>query len=224
MSELDQEQRQEKPEDRNVNMNQNSPEILTNTIYTPAFLRQQIGRLMRVEFLIGTNNKGKVEGAKQAFEKFYENVEVLGISVDSGVSDEPVNDEIYQGASNRVNNLIKYAEDNKVEADFFIGVESGITNKLGKWCIIQIAVIKDKNGYESFGTGPAFPVPDKYVKKIIDTDLGIVMDKIFNGNGLKNEKGGIAHLTKDVVTRYDLTREAFIMAITEFINGEIWRD
>lgn len=56
MSELDQEQRQEKIEDRNVNMNQNSPEILTNPIYTPAFLRQQIGRLMRVEFLIGTNN------------------------------------------------------------------------------------------------------------------------------------------------------------------------
>ena len=56
MSELDQEQRQEKIEDRNVNMNQNSPEILTNPIYTPAFLRQQIGKLMRVEFLIGTNN------------------------------------------------------------------------------------------------------------------------------------------------------------------------
>lgn len=34
----------------------NSPEILTNPIYTPAFLRTQIGRLMRVEFLIGTNN------------------------------------------------------------------------------------------------------------------------------------------------------------------------
>ena len=56
MSELDQEQRQEKTEDRNVSINQNSPEILTNPIYTPAFLIQQIGRLMRVEFLIGTNN------------------------------------------------------------------------------------------------------------------------------------------------------------------------
>ena len=43
-------------EDRNVNINQNSPEILTNNIYTPAFLREQIGKLMRVEFLIGTNN------------------------------------------------------------------------------------------------------------------------------------------------------------------------
>ena len=42
-------------ENRNVNINQNSPEILTN-IYTPAFLRENIGKLMRVEFLIGTNN------------------------------------------------------------------------------------------------------------------------------------------------------------------------
>lgn len=41
---------------RNVQLNQNSPEILTNNIYTPAFLRENIGKLMRVEFLIGTNN------------------------------------------------------------------------------------------------------------------------------------------------------------------------
>ena len=45
-------------ENRNVQINQNSPEILTNSIYTPAFLREQIGKLMRVEFLIGTNNLG----------------------------------------------------------------------------------------------------------------------------------------------------------------------
>lgn len=177
-----------------------------------------------MKVLIGTNNKGKVEGAKQAFEKFFKNVEVIGIPISSDVSDEPVNDEIYKGASNRVNNLVKYAEENNIEANFFIGVESGITNKLGKWCIIPIAVIKDKNGFESFGTGSAFPVPDKYVEEIINTDLGKVMDKIFKGNGLKNEKGGIAHLTNDVITRYDLTREAFIMALTQFINGEIWRD
>ena len=50
------EESQNKREDRNVNINQNSPEILRNNIYTPAFLREQIGRLMRVEFLIGTNN------------------------------------------------------------------------------------------------------------------------------------------------------------------------
>lgn len=41
---------------QHVVTNANSPEILTNNIYTPAFLRQQIGKLVRVEFLIGTNN------------------------------------------------------------------------------------------------------------------------------------------------------------------------
>lgn len=31
------------------------PETVTNELYTPAFLRQHIGKLVRVEFLIGTN-------------------------------------------------------------------------------------------------------------------------------------------------------------------------
>ena len=50
------EENKDKREDRNVTIDQNSPEILTNSIYTPAFLREQIGKLMRVEFLIGTDN------------------------------------------------------------------------------------------------------------------------------------------------------------------------
>ena len=50
------EEKQDKREDRNITIDQNSPEILTNPIYTPAFLREQIGKLIRVEFLIGTNN------------------------------------------------------------------------------------------------------------------------------------------------------------------------
>ena len=52
----DSEENLNKRETREVTINQNSPEILTNSIYTPAFLREQIGKLMRVEFLIGTNN------------------------------------------------------------------------------------------------------------------------------------------------------------------------
>lgn len=177
-----------------------------------------------MKVLIGTANKGKVEGAKQAFSKFYENYEIEGISVESNVPDEPVNDDILKGAENRVNNLIKYAKENKCKADYYVGVESGITNKLGKWCIIQIAVIKNKDGYESFGTGPAFPVPDKYVDEIINTDLGKVMDKIFSAKELRAGKGGISLLTKDVITRYDLTKESIIMALTEFVNGDLWSD
>lgn len=177
-----------------------------------------------MKILIGTKNPGKIQGAKEAFERYFDSFEIEGISVSSGVSDEPVNEEIYTGAKNRINNLITYSKENNVDADYFIAIESGITNLLGKWVIINIAVIKDKNGYESFGTSPAFPVPDKYVQEIIDTDLGRVMDRIFEQNNIGNSKGGISFLTHDKITRYDLTRGAFTMALTQFINNDIWKD
>lgn len=38
-----------------VNNTNLEPETLTNTAYTPAFLRKYIGRLVRIEFLIGSS-------------------------------------------------------------------------------------------------------------------------------------------------------------------------
>lgn len=176
-----------------------------------------------MKILIGTRNSGKVEGTKLAFEKFFDDVSVEGIPVESEVNDQPINDEIILGARNRVKNLVKYAEEKNEEVDFFVSIESGMTNKFGNWCIIQIAIIRDKDGYESFGTSPAFPVPKKYVEDIKQNSLGIVMDKLFEGDGLRNSKGGIALLSKDVITRIDMTKDAFIMALTEHINGDLWR-
>lgn len=48
--------RETRAENNRQTEERNIPEILTNPIYTPAFLKEQIGKLMRVEFLIGTNN------------------------------------------------------------------------------------------------------------------------------------------------------------------------
>ena len=75
-----------------------------------------------MKVLIGTANPGKIEGARQAFEKFYEDVEIEGIKVSSDVPDEPVNEQILQGAKNRVENLIKYDKENNVNADFYIAI------------------------------------------------------------------------------------------------------
>lgn len=176
-----------------------------------------------MKVLIGTKNPGKIEGAKEALNNYFKDYEIEGIPVSSDVSDEPVNNEIYEGARNRVNNLMKYAKENNIDAEYFLGVESGITNLLGKWVIINIAVIKDKKGYESWGTSPAFPVPNKYVEEIISTDLGQVMDKIFEQNDLRSGKGGISFVTNGVISRIDLTKEAFIMAMSQHINN-IWND
>ena len=176
-----------------------------------------------MKILMGTKNPGKIQGAKEAFEKYFDNVEIQGIAVNSEVGDQPFNQEILNGAKNRVKNLKKYAKENQLEPDFYISSEAGITNSLGEWIDINCVVIEDSKGFQSIGTSQGFQIPDKYIEEIKETELGKVMDKIFSGKELGKGKGGISYLTKDEVSRIDLTRNAFIMALTKHINGDIWR-
>ena len=174
-----------------------------------------------MKVIIATKNQGKIEGAKKALSHYFDNVPIEGIPVSSDVSEQPVNDDIFIGAKNRVKNLKTYCKDNGIKADLYLSIESGITNALGKWMITNIAVIEDENGFESFGTSPSFPVPEKFVKKIIDTDLSQVMNEIFGEDKERHNKaGGIQLLTKNVVSRIDLAELAFIMALTRYINKE----
>lgn len=176
-----------------------------------------------MKILMGTKNPGKIEGARQAFEKYFDSVEIEGISVESEVGNQPFNEEILQGAKNRIKNLKKYANNNNIKADFYIASEAGITNLLGEWIDINAVVIEDSKGFQSIGTSQGFPIPDKYIEEIKQTELGKVMDRLFRGKELGKGKGGISFLTKDEITRIDLTRNAFIMALTRFINEDLWK-
>lgn len=177
-----------------------------------------------MKVLIATKNQGKIEGAKRALENYFNNIEIIGIPVESNVSEQPVNDEIYKGAKNRVKNLKIYAKDNNIEADFYLSIESGITNSLGRWMITSIAVIEDNNNFESCGTSPSFPVPERLVQDIINTDLSQVINKIFEKDKERHNKGGgIQLLTHNKISRIDLTEMAFIMTLTKYIN-EGWKE
>ena len=101
-----------------------------------------------MKILMGTKNPGKIEGARQAFEKYFDSVEIEGISVESEVGNQPVNEEILQGAKNRVKNLKKYAIKNNIQVDFYVSSEAGITNSLGEWIDINAVIIEDRNGFQ----------------------------------------------------------------------------
>lgn len=132
-----------------------------------------------MKILMGTKNPGKIEGARQAFEKYFDNIDIEGIAVESNVGAQPVNEEILQGAKNRIKNLKKYANNNNIKADFYIASEAGITNLLGEWIDINAVVIEDSKGFQSIGTSQGFPIPDKYIEEIKQTELGKVMDRLF---------------------------------------------
>lgn len=177
-----------------------------------------------MKVLIGTKNQGKIEGAKRALSNYFDTIEIQAVPVESDVSEQPVKDDIYKGAKNRIQNLKKYAQENKIKADFYLAIESGITNSLGAWMNTNIAIIEDNENFESCGTSPSYPVPDRLVEDISRTDLGQVMNQIFGKDEERhNQGGGIQLLTHNKVTRIDLTEMAFTMALTSYINGEKWR-
>ena len=175
-----------------------------------------------MKILIATKNQAKIEGAKRALSRYYSNIEISGIPVPSEVSEQPVNQDIYKGAKNRIKNLKLYAKQNNIQADLYLSIESGINNFFNTWAITNVAIISDNNK-ESVGTSPSFPVPQKYVDEIIKTDLNQVMNKIFTEDNERHTKGGgIQLLTHNAINRIDLTEYAFIMALTKFINKNLW--
>lgn len=177
-----------------------------------------------MKVLVATKNPGKIEGAKRALSNYFDDIEIQGIPVTSEVSEQPVNDEIYIGAKNRVKNLKLYAQENSIKADLYLSIESGINNSLGRWMITNIAVIEDNNDFESYGTSPSFPVPDNLVDDVINTDLSQVMNKVFEKDDERHNKGGgIQLLTHNKISRIDLTEMAFVMALTKYINEDKWR-
>ncbi len=176
-----------------------------------------------MKILMGTKNPGKIEGAKQAFEQYFKDVEIEGIGVNSDVSNQPINEEIFLGAKNRIKNLRKYAKENNIDVDFYIASEAGIIDFAGDWVDINTAIIENKDGFQTIGTSQGFQIPERYMPEIKETELGKLMDKLFDGENLGKGKGGISRLTHNTVTRIELTKNAFVMALIGHINGDLWK-
>ena len=71
---------------------------------------------------IATQNMRKIEAIKSIFEKYFTELEIKYDSSDSGVPEQPVNDEVFEGAKNRIENLKKKNPDFR-QCDYLIACE-----------------------------------------------------------------------------------------------------
>ena len=176
-----------------------------------------------MKVLVGSKNLSKIDGAKFAFENFFDNVEILGVDALSGVSSQPVGMETLTGARNRIKDVKQYANANNMYADFFVAIESGLVQIFDNYFIMDFAVIENNEGKESIGITCSFPVPKKLVNEIKTRGLGSVIDELFGSTKGRNVAGGISGLTHNAINRTTKTKDAFIMALTKFVN-ENWCD
>ena len=175
-----------------------------------------------MKLLVGTKNPGKLEGVKEAILVYYSDVVIDGCDAESGVSDQPVNDETLVGARNRAKEALNYSLRNGLQYDLFVGIEEGIVELYGKWFNANIAVVLDPNGNEYIGLGPWLPIPNSCLDDIKANVLGHVMNKMFDKQSLNIGLGGIYNLTNNSVSRIHVTKESVIMALTSFYNSN-WR-
>lgn len=175
-----------------------------------------------MKVLIGTKNASKIKGAKLALEKYYNNFEIKGVDAPSGVVDQPVNEQTFQGAKNRVDYLIKFAKQNNIKADLFMAVEAGLVCMFNNWQVVHFAIVSDGVNNIGVGTSASFPVPNKLVDSIKQTNLGEVISHVFNKKDMA--EGSVYILTNGAITRTNLVEQAFSMALTKLTNGDKWKD
>ena len=176
-----------------------------------------------MKVLVGSQNPVKIEAVKDAFSKYFGDVEVIGMKVPSNVPDQPFGEDTYKGAKNRALALKKLSEEQDIDADFFVGVEGGVIKLYGTWLQFGGMCIIDKKGRTSFGASPHYPLPDCVVEQLMKgIELGTVMDNLSKEHNTKQKGESIAYFTKNVMARKEFYMHGLVVALVPFLNEELY--
>jgi len=146
-------------------------------------------------------------------------IEVIGVSVESGVSDQPMSDaETLTGAINRV----QQAQRQYPGHDYYVGLEGGVEQNASGLMALAWMVISNGNQIGKARTASFF-LPPEVAKLVHDgMELGHADDIVFKKNNSKQQNGAVGLLTKDAITRKSLYLPAVQMAFIPFLNPELY--
>ncbi len=176
-----------------------------------------------MKVLVGSENPVKIEATREVFSKYFGETEVTGIEVSSKVSAQPVNEETFEGAKNRALELKKLSEEKKLGADFFVGIEGGITKLYSKWFALGVGCVIDNQGRIGYGVSPYFELPQSIIEQLLSgNELGEVMEKISGKDNIRQREGAIGFLSKGMMNRKDLYIHSLIVALVPFSNKDLY--
>jgi inosine/xanthosine triphosphatase len=169
---------------------------------------------------VGSTNKTKIAPVEEVFKHHFKQVKIVGISVDSGVSDQPMSDyEMYTGALNRATKAFK-----KVKyADFGVGIEGGLHKYRYGWFERSIVVIIDKKGDIGIGSSGGLALPKKVIKRIKNGEnLEQAIDALFGTEKIGEGIGMFGIFTKGLVTRAEGVKHGVAFALARFLHKDIY--
>ena len=168
---------------------------------------------------VGSANPVKVGAVRAVLGRVAPHAVVQGVTVPSGVRDQPWGDEeTIRGALNRA-----AAARNALGADWGVGVEGGVVEASDggvRTCAWAAVVARD--GREGVGGSLSLALPSRVASLVRDgMELGHAMDAVTGERGVKRGVGAVGILTNGLVTRQQAYEVLIAYAIAPFLDGTV---
>lgn len=174
------------------------------------------------KLIVASKNPVKITAVSAGFQKMFpdDTFEIEGISVESGVSDQPQSDtETLEGAWNRAHR----ACDAMPDGDFWVGIEGGVEDKMSQMESFAWIVIKSRDGKIGKGKTCTLFLPQKVAELIRQgKELGEADDIVFGRTNSKQENGAVGLLTHDAIDRTHYYTDAVVLALIPFVNINLY--
>ncbi|PIS08875.1 inosine/xanthosine triphosphatase [Candidatus Beckwithbacteria bacterium CG10_big_fil_rev_8_21_14_0_10_34_10] len=170
--------------------------------------------------IVGSKNPVKIKAGKIGFAKYFNNLEVKGLKLESEVSAQPLTlKETFKGALNRAKNGLKI----KPQADFSLGLEGGMQKHSFGWTTFGVVVILSKNNKKGVSISSQLVLPEKMVEKVLKgKELGVVLSQKTGIKNINQKQGAFGFFTSNRVTRETSYINAIILALAPLIKKELY--
>ncbi|MBL8134635.1 MAG: inosine/xanthosine triphosphatase [Anaerolineae bacterium] len=172
---------------------------------------------MPQKIVVASTNPVKINAALHGFRRMFAGADyvAVGVSVPSGVSDQPMSDEeTRQGALNRA----RAAHASQPDGNVWVGIEGGIDSARGVMQAFAWVAVTDGERTGMSRTA-AFTLPEETAALIRQgLELGDADDRIFGRSNSKQQNGSVGILTGDVIDRQAFYEQAVILALIPFKN------
>lgn len=179
------------------------------------------GRLLRpVRVRVGSRNPVKVEAARRVLESLFDASEVVGVDVESGVPDQPAEEDAWKGALRR-------AREARGDADLGVGIEAGLVRPPGGAVPfdVQYCAVVDRGGRVTVGSGPGFVHPPRVLDRVVAGEtVGAAMETLTGVADIGRKEGAIGYLTEGRMDRRELTEIAVFMAMVPRMRPALYAE
>lgn len=164
--------------------------------------------------VVGSTNPVKIAAVVAVLQRSGSTARVRGMSVPSGVRDQPDGDaETIRGATQRARAALDASD-----ADLAVGLEGGVVEEAGHMRTCAWAAVVSRDGRVGIGGSLAMMLPDRVAALVRDgMELGHAMDHVTGGRNTKHGPGAVGILTAGLVDRQRAYEALVTYALAQFL-------